>query len=269
MKPYGDKSNDGKIQLSFTFNCKREVLNSAIKELCQSMNLIDTNVVSISSNCDFHCVILYASTNFDINEEVLVEEKVKENLDREFILKQFTDKCNRTIRVLGATTGSDAHTVGLDSILNKKGFHGDYGLESYPCFSVYNMGAQVTPEALVTAIVEWEPDVICISQTVSQMNLHIECLKNVIQECNNQKVDLSKYILICGGMRVTNDLAISLGYDAGFTKGNTAIDVVNFIYEKLKVKNFVLQPLMQSVSLKVKVKEKELLHINPIEQRRK
>ena len=107
MKPYGDKSNDGKIQLSFTFNCKREVLNSAIKELCQSMNLIDTNVVSISSNCDFHCVILYASTNFDINEEVLVEEKVKENLDREFILKQFTDKCNRTIRVLGATTGSE------------------------------------------------------------------------------------------------------------------------------------------------------------------
>ena len=45
--------------------------------------------------------------------------------------------------VLGACTGSDAHAVGIDAIMNMKGFAGDYGLERYPAFDARNLGAQV------------------------------------------------------------------------------------------------------------------------------
>ncbi|HAI21036.1 MAG TPA: hypothetical protein DCM14_03960, partial [Clostridiales bacterium UBA8153] len=38
----------------------------------------------------------------------------------------------RKLVVVGASTGTDAHTVGLDAIMNMKGFAGSYGLERYP-----------------------------------------------------------------------------------------------------------------------------------------
>ena len=42
----------------------------------------------------------------------------------------------------------DAHTVGIDAILNYKGYAGDKGLESYKGFEAYNLGAQVENEQL-------------------------------------------------------------------------------------------------------------------------
>jgi hypothetical protein len=62
-----------------------------------------------------------------------------EKLDRETLLKIVNEKIGRKIIVIGATTGSDAHTVGIDAILNRKGYAGDFGLESYPCFEVINL----------------------------------------------------------------------------------------------------------------------------------
>ena len=41
-------------------------------------------------------------------------------------------KVGRRIVVFGACTGTDTHTVGIDAILNMKGYAGDYGLERYP-----------------------------------------------------------------------------------------------------------------------------------------
>jgi beta-lysine 5,6-aminomutase beta subunit len=53
--------------------------------------------------------------------------------------------------VLGACTGSDAHAVGIDAIMNMKGFAGDYGLERYPWLDARNLGAQVENAALSRA----------------------------------------------------------------------------------------------------------------------
>ena len=39
----------------------------------------------------------------------------------------------------------------------------------------------------------------------------------------------SKFVLIAGGPRITNDLAIELGYDAGFGPGTTPSQVASFI----------------------------------------
>ncbi len=46
----------------------------------------------------------------------------------------------RRIVVLGACTGSDAHAVGIDAIMNMKGYAGDYGLERYACFEAREPG---------------------------------------------------------------------------------------------------------------------------------
>ena len=61
--------------------------------------------------------------------EVVVRKKGFDELN-EYALREV----GRRIVVLGACTGSDAHAVGIDAIMNMKGFAGDYGLERYACF---------------------------------------------------------------------------------------------------------------------------------------
>ncbi|MFN2462235.1 MAG: lysine 2,3-aminomutase, partial [Candidatus Velthaea sp.] len=50
----------------------------------------------------------------------------------------------RKLVVVGACIGTDAHTVGIDAILNVKGFAGEKGLEYLREMAVTNLGAQVT-----------------------------------------------------------------------------------------------------------------------------
>ena len=40
-------------------------------------------------------------------------------------------------------------------------------------------------------------------------------------------------LLICGGPRITNELAKELGYDVGFTKGSYSNHVATFIVNEL------------------------------------
>ena len=57
----------------------------------------------------------------------------------------------RKLVVVGACIGTDAHTVGIDAILNIKGFAGEKGLEYYREIRVVNLGAQVLVPELVGA----------------------------------------------------------------------------------------------------------------------
>ena len=53
----------------------------------------------------------------------------------------------RRLVVVGGCIGTDAHTVGIDAILNIKGFAGEKGLEYYRELKVVNLGAQVSVPA--------------------------------------------------------------------------------------------------------------------------
>ena len=55
----------------------------------------------------------------------------------------------RRLVVVGGCIGTDAHTVGIDAILNIKGFAGEKGLEYYRELKVVNLGAQVSVPQLV------------------------------------------------------------------------------------------------------------------------
>ena len=46
----------------------------------------------------------------------------------------------RDIVVVGASIESDAHTVGIDAIIQMKGFHGHFGLERFKHVVPYNIG---------------------------------------------------------------------------------------------------------------------------------
>ena len=149
--------------------------------------------------------------------------------------KMEMEECNDYIRenisrkmvVIGASTGTDAHTVGIDAIMNRKGFAGHYGLERYEMIEAYNLGAQVPNEEFIQKAVELNADVLCVSQTVTQKDIHIQNLTNLIELLEAEGLR-ERFIVVCGGARITHELAKELGYDAGFGAGTYADDVASF-----------------------------------------
>ena len=87
----------------------------------------------------------------------------------------------RPIVVVGASTGTDTHSVGIDAMLNLKGFHGHKGLEGYGSFEAHNLGSQVANGALVAKAIELRADAILVSQTVTQQNLHVHNLTELVE----------------------------------------------------------------------------------------
>src|SRR5437879_13771909 len=87
----------------------------------------------------------------------------------------------RPIVVVGAATGTDTHSVGIDAMLNLKGFHGHHGLEGYKAFRTYNLGSQVPNSVLVARAIDLGADAILVSQTVTQQNLHISTLTERVE----------------------------------------------------------------------------------------
>jgi len=138
----------------------------------------------------------------------------------------------RPVVVVGAATGTDTHSVGIDAMLNLKGFHGHHGLEGYKAFRTYNLGSQVPNSVLVQRALELGADALLVSQTVTQQNLHIANLTELVElvEAEGRRKQL---ILACGGPRVTNELAKELGYDAGFSKGTYPHHLASFIVREL------------------------------------
>ena len=83
------------------------------------------------------------------------------------------DRLHRKLVVLGACIGTDAHTVGIDAILNVKGFAGEKGLEYLREMAVTNLGAQVTVPELVARARAERADAVLVSQVVTQKDAHL------------------------------------------------------------------------------------------------
>jgi beta-lysine 5,6-aminomutase beta subunit len=138
----------------------------------------------------------------------------------------------RKIVVVGASTGSDTHSVGIDAMLNLKGYHGHHGLEGYRSFETYNLGSQVPNSVLLAKAMEVGADAVLVSQTVTQQNLHVHNLTELVEMVEAEGVR-GRMILACGGPRVSNELAKELGYDAGFSKGTEPQHLATFIAREL------------------------------------
>lgn len=238
IRPYGDTLNDGKIQISFSLPIPCNTLGEeAAKQIAIQMGIHNPEVVHstpLSENFSFYIVYGTIEHQLDLNTIKAVEVESK-SMSKEEIEEFIKENFKEPIVFVGASTGTDAHTVGIDAIMNMKGYNGNYGLERYKGIKAYNLGGQVENEVLLEKALELHADVILISQTVTQKDVHIHNLTAFIEllEAENLR---DRFIVIIGGPRIHHALAKELGYDAGFGPKKYAYDVAGFAVEALKKK---------------------------------
>jgi beta-lysine 5,6-aminomutase beta subunit len=113
-----------------------------------------------------------------------------------------------------------------------KGYNMDYGLERYHEVEAHNMGSQVSCEDLLKMALKVNADAILISQTVTQKDAHKRNFTEFIELLEAERLR-DRFLLIAGGPRVSNDLAVELGYEAGFGPGTIPSQVASFITMKI------------------------------------
>jgi len=235
VRPYGDTMNDGKVQLSFTLPIEwSEAADEAARQLVAKMGFTDVQVVEgrrIASGFAFF--VVYASTTQSIDASAIKAPSARGHaMSMEEIDAYIAERVGRKIRIAGACIGTDAHTVGIDAILNMKGYKGDYGLERYHGFETFNLGSQVAPEDLVRFAKEREIDAILASQVVTQKGSDVRNFTELGEMLEAEGLR-DRVVLVCGGPRVTNLMASELGYDAGFGRGTLPSEVAAFVATSL------------------------------------
>lgn len=234
--PYGDTMNDGKVQVSFTLPVKNDdKAMEAAKQVAIKMGLFNP-VIALSKSLDgtFTFFVIYGTMKNSVNyDEIEVTSLKSETMTMKEIDNYINEEIGRKIVVIGASTGSDAHTVGIDAIMNMKGYAGHYGLERYKMIEAYNLGSQVENIDFVRKAVEVKADVLLVSQTVTQKDIHVQNLTELVEMVEAEGIR-EKVVLICGGPRVSHQLAKELGYDAGFGTGKFAEDVATYMVKEIK-----------------------------------
>ena len=235
LRAYGDREGDGMVQMSFTLAVPPSARAREAARRFAELHGLREPLVATMEECaqgySFFVVYGHSSHGIDISK-IEVPEVRTEALSRKEIEHRIEARLGRKIVVVGACTGSDAHTVGIDAILNYKGFAGDKGLESYKWFEAYNLGAQVENEQLAERALALKADAVLVSQVITQRNCHKENAAAFI-ELAKARGFRDKMVLLLGGPRIDHKLALELGFDAGFGPGTKPGDVASFLVERL------------------------------------
>ncbi len=235
VRPYADHLGDGLVQMSFTLPVPYSLAaRKAALELAGSMGFEEPEVVHYEPLTEgYTYFVMYGRCVASVDFAALQGEGFDIEYMSEDEIDRFVERTlGRRIVVVGASTGSDTHSVGIDAMLNLKGYHGHHGLEGYRSFETHNLGSQVPNGVLLSKAIEVNADAILVSQTVTQQNLHVQNLTELVEmvEAEGRR---SQLILACGGPRVSNELAKELGYDAGFSKGTYPHHLATFIAREL------------------------------------
>ena len=236
VRPYGDTLDDGKVQLSFTLPVPDGAKGrEAARQLVLKWGFKDCDVVhSAPLSAGFSFYVAYGKTESSVDYDSCVadEHSAEASMNMDEVNEFIRRELGRKVVVVGACTGFDAHTVGIDAIMNMKGYNHHYGLERYSELEAYNLGAQVPNEKLIEFAGKVKADAILVSQVVTQKDVHIHNLTQLI-ELLEARGERGRYICVAGGPRIGNKLAVELGFDVGFGRGAYADDVATFIVKKL------------------------------------
>lgn len=234
IKPYGDTLNDGAVQLSFTLPVENSAkAREAARLYVRKLGFEECEIVHSSKlSDDFTFFVAYGKTSIAIDYDLVQVHEVEKTMDFYQVNDFIREHIGRKIVVVGACTGSDAHTVGIDAIMNMKGYEQHYGLERYPMIEAFNLGAQVENEALLEFAKKNNADALLVSQVVTQKEVHIENLTNLIELLEAEGLR-SKIVVVVGGPRIGNKLALELGFDGGFGRGTYPENVASFIAGKM------------------------------------
>jgi beta-lysine 5,6-aminomutase beta subunit len=234
IKAYGDTLNDGAVQLSFTLPVPAgSKADEAARLYTAKLGFQECEVVHSNPLSDeFTFFVVYGKSGVSLDFSKVVVEEVESSMDFYEVNAFIEEKIKRKIVVVGACTGSDAHTVGIDAIMNMKGYDQHYGLERYPWIEAYNLGAQVPNEELIAFGKKVKADAILVSQIVTQKEVHIHNLTNFVELMEAESLR-DKMVICAGGPRISNKLALEIGFDAGFGRGSYPEHVASYIVEKL------------------------------------
>jgi len=235
IRPYGDTLDDGAVQLSFTLpvpcggRAKEAARLFVLKLGFKKADIVHAEPLSE----EFSFFVAFARTEVGIDYG---QVEYAEAVDKHMSMDEVNDYIRRTFKrkivVVGACTGTDAHTVGIDAIMNMKGYNHHFGLERYPMIEAFNLGSQVPNEKFLDYAREVKADAVLVSQIVTQKDVHVQNLTGLIELAEAEKLR-DKLVMVVGGPRVDNKLAQELGYDAGFGPGTYAEHVATFIVRKM------------------------------------
>lgn len=235
VKPYGDTWDDGAVQLSFTLPVAGgPTAAEAARQLVLKMGFDDVKVAAQRDlGGGFTLFVVYGKTEQAVDLAAIEVPRPRfDVLGFDELNEYVRRRIGRKLIVVGACTGTDAHTIGLDAIMNIKGYAGHHGLESYPEFEAYNLGSQVANEALVARALDVEADAILVSQVVTEKDIHIPNLTQLVEMLEAEGFR-DEVVLICGGPRISHELAVELGFDAGFGPGTLPPEVASFIAQEV------------------------------------
>jgi beta-lysine 5,6-aminomutase beta subunit len=241
VKPYGDTMNDGMTELTFTLPVPYGVeADEAARQLCKKMGFDEAKVAfSKDLGQGFTIFVMYGKCMHTVDfTSIKVAKADVEVMSREGCQDYIAEHIKRTVVIVGATTGTDAHTVGIDAIMNMKGFHGHYGLERYKGIEAINMGSQVPNEALIAKAIAVNADAVIVSQVVTQKDVHVSNLTNLAELTEAEGIR-DRVVLCCGGPWISYELAQELGFDAGFGPHTYAEDVASFILTEMVKRKLV------------------------------
>jgi methanogenic corrinoid protein MtbC1 len=242
IRPYGDTTGDGMVQVSFTLpvpSGKRA--EAAAIQLGQNMGLESVSVVhSKAMGPDFTFFIVYGRAIHLIDYASIPEPPGRSYplLSAQEANLAIRTVLGRRLVVVGACIGTDAHTVGIDAILNVKGFAGEKGLEYYREIHVINMGAQVTVDELVARAKAENADAVLVSQVVTQKNAHVHNTKQMAGAFHSAYPTavaggIGRPLLVVGGPRFDTVAEDELGVDRIFGKGTTPGEVASYLVHTL------------------------------------
>jgi beta-lysine 5,6-aminomutase beta subunit len=238
VRPYGDMTGDGMVQLSFTLPVPSDKrAEGAALQLAAKMGLDPAMVVHSKPMGDgFTFFVVYGSVQHLVDlSQVVVVERDYPVLGAKEINTLVRQKMRRKLVVVGACIGTDAHTVGIDAILNVKGIAGEKGLEYYRELRVVNMGAQVSvPDLVETARAE-KADAVLVSQVVTQRNAHLRNTKEMSAAFREALPADKRPLLVVGGPRFDEMMTAELGVDRIFGRGTTPREVASYLVNALVV----------------------------------
>lgn len=236
IRPYGDATGDGQIQVSFTLplpNDKRA--EGAALQLASKLGLDPALVVHRKAmGPDFTFFVVYGRSHHLVDlTKVTVVEREYPLLRPKDVSAAIKAHLHRPLVVVGACIGTDAHTVGIDAILNIKGWAGEKGLEAYAELQVHNLGAQVAIPDLIAAAQQYRADAVLVSQVVTQRDSHVTNVSDMSAAFREAYPAGQRPLLIVGGPRFDETWTTKLGVDHIFGKETTPSDVASYLVHAL------------------------------------
>ena len=236
IRPYGDTTGDGMVQLSFTLPMPHsKVAEGAAAQLANKMGMDPALVVhSKPMGPDFTFFVVYGRVNHLVDtSKVEVVERDYPLLTPKEVNAAVKAGLRRRLVVVGGCIGTDAHTVGIDAILNIKGFAGEKGLEYYRELKVVNLGAQVSVPQLVERSLEEKADAVLVSQVVTQRDAHLLNTREMSAAFREAYPAERRPVLVVGGPRFDETMAAELGVDRVFARGTTPGEVASFLVHRI------------------------------------